>query len=107
MKVLIFGASGGTGRVLVPAALRQRHEVTAFVRSPAEFGMAGATLAVFTGNVTDRAAVERAMRGQDAVISVLGSSRPGQPGPDPGHVRAGPVDLVQAVGCDRRGGRAV
>ena len=81
MKVVIFGASGGTGRHLVTAALRQRHEVTAFVRSPADFGMAGANLAVFTGNVTDARAVERAIRGQDAVISVLGNSRPGRPDP--------------------------
>jgi len=76
MKLLIFGASGGTGRQLVGRALRQRHDVTAFVRSPADFGMAGAQLAVFTGNVTDKNAVERAMRGQDAVISALGVSRP-------------------------------
>lgn len=85
MKVLIFGASGGTGRHLVPKALRRQHYVTAFVRTPAEFGLAGANLAVFTGNVTDPNAVERAMRGQDAVISVLGASRPRNS--DPGVVQ--------------------
>jgi hypothetical protein len=45
------------------------------VRSPADFGMAAANLAVFTGNVSDPAAIGRAMRDQDAVISALGVSR--------------------------------
>jgi len=81
MRVLIFGASGGTGRHLVKQAILQHHFVTAFVRSPADFGMAAANLAVFTGNVSDPGAIARAMKEQDAVISALGNSRPRQPDP--------------------------
>lgn len=81
MRVLIFGASGRTGQLLVKRALRRAHVVTAFMRSPADFGIAAANLAVFTGNVSDRAAIGRAMKGQEAVISVLGASRPGQRNP--------------------------
>ena len=81
MNVLIFGAAGRTGRLLVKQAIVQHHIVTAFVRSPADFGMAAANLAVFTGNVTDPGAIGRAMKNQDIVISVLGSSRPRQPDP--------------------------
>lgn len=95
MKVLIFGASGGTGRHLVKQAILQHHLVTAFVRSPADFGMAAANLAVFTGNVSDPAAIARAMKGQDAVISALGVSRPLKPDPT---VVQGVRDILQAMG---------
>lgn len=36
MKLLVFGASGRTGRVLVRQALDQGHVVTAFARDPAK-----------------------------------------------------------------------
>jgi uncharacterized protein YbjT (DUF2867 family) len=35
MKLLVFGATGGTGREVVAQALGQGHVVTAFVRNPA------------------------------------------------------------------------
>lgn len=100
MRVLIFGASGGTGRQLVKQAILQHHYVTAFVRSPADFGMAAANLAVFTGNVSDPAAIGRAMKEQDAVISVLGVSRPLKPDPT---VVQGVRDIIQVM--EQRGVR--
>ena len=33
-KILVLGATGGTGRLIVSQALARRHEVTALVRSP-------------------------------------------------------------------------
>ena len=36
MRVLVIGATGGTGRELVQQALAQGHQVTAFVRDPAK-----------------------------------------------------------------------
>lgn len=75
MNVLVFGASGGTGRELVKLALAQRHRVTVFVRDPHRFEITHANLAVTTGDVVDSARVEQAVRGQDAVMSALGSSR--------------------------------
>lgn len=38
MKLLVFGATGGTGRELVEQALAHGYEVTAFVRDPAKLG---------------------------------------------------------------------
>ena len=35
MKLVVFGASGATGRQIVEQALAAGHEVTAFVRNPA------------------------------------------------------------------------
>jgi putative NADH-flavin reductase len=75
MNVLVFGASGGTGRELVKMALAQHHRVTAFVRDPHRFEITHASLTVTTGDVVDSARVEQAVRGQDAVMSALGSSR--------------------------------
>jgi putative NADH-flavin reductase len=75
MNVLVFGASGGTGRELVKLALAQLHRVTAFVRDPHRFEITHANLTVTTGDVMDSARVEQAVRGQDAVMSALGSSR--------------------------------
>jgi putative NADH-flavin reductase len=75
VNVLVFGASGGTGRELVKQALAQRHTVTAFVRDPGTFAITQDRLTVTTGDVVDSARVEQAVRGQDAVMSALGSSR--------------------------------
>lgn len=75
MNVLVFGASGGTGRELVKLALAQHHRVTAFVRDPRRFEITHESLTVTTGDVVDSARVEQAIRGQDAVMSALGSSR--------------------------------
>jgi putative NADH-flavin reductase len=76
MNLLIFGASGGTGRLLVRQALAQNHAVTAFVRTPAKLAITHAQLTVIVGDVADRPAVARAMHGQDAVLSALGAVTP-------------------------------
>src|SRR3954468_14182249 len=72
MKLLVFGATGGTGRALVEQALQQGHEVTAFVRNPAKVTAKHEKLKVVKGNVTDCHSVGAAVAGQDAVFSALG-----------------------------------
>lgn len=72
MRIVIFGASGGTGQELVRQGLALGHEVTAFVRSPASLaGVSGVRVAV--GDARDATAVAAAMHGQEAVLSSLGS----------------------------------
>lgn len=73
MKVIVFGATGGTGRQLVQQALEQGHEVTAFLRSPEKLGLSHANLRLAKGDALDAAAVERAMPGHDAVLCALGA----------------------------------
>ncbi len=73
MKLLIFGSTGGIGRQLVEQALAQGHAVTAFARHPAKLDLKHANLKVTQGDVMDFAAVERAMQGQEAVLSALGT----------------------------------
>jgi putative NADH-flavin reductase len=74
MRVLVLGASGRTGRQVVEQALGHGHEVTAFVRDPARLDIEHERLSVIVGDVTDAADVQRAVDGQDAVISALGSA---------------------------------
>ena len=73
MKVLVFGATGATGRELVKQALERGHSVGAFVRDPAKFEIEHANLTSLVGNVAEYALVEHAVRGSDAVVSALGS----------------------------------
>jgi putative NADH-flavin reductase len=74
MKLLIFGATGGTGRELVDQALESGHEVTAFARDPAKLAdVSSANLHVAIGDVLDVAAVEKAVAGHDAVFCAIGA----------------------------------
>ena len=73
MKILVLGASGGTGRHVVEQALGHGHDVVALVRDPSRFRLWNEHLKVVTGDVTDPVAVQTAVQGCDAVISALGS----------------------------------
>jgi nucleoside-diphosphate-sugar epimerase len=75
MKVFVTGASGLVGRRLVPHLLRQGMAVTAFVRTPAAFDVAGDRLTVAAGTVENLPDVERAAAGCDAVVHLANASR--------------------------------
>ena len=72
MNVLIFGATGGTGRALIEQALEQGHVVTSFARDPAKVRTTHANLRVVKGDVLNYESVEAALCGQDAALSALG-----------------------------------
>jgi putative NADH-flavin reductase len=72
MRVLIVGATGGTGRQLVAQALERGHHVTALARNPAGLEIQHPRLRIVRGNVLDAASLDEAMRGQEAVVSALG-----------------------------------
>jgi putative NADH-flavin reductase len=74
-RVLIVGATGGTGRQLVAQALERGHAVTALVRDPSRLQVEHPQLEVLQGDVLDYASVEAAVRGQDAVLCALGHKR--------------------------------
>lgn len=72
MKVLVLGATGGTGRHIVREARANGHMVVALVRSPARAQpLEGAEL--MEGDARDEAALASALRGCDGVISSLGT----------------------------------
>jgi uncharacterized protein YbjT (DUF2867 family) len=73
LRILIVGATGGTGRELVRQALDQGHHVTALVRKPKKMKLEHPNLRVVQGNVRDYDSIEAAMRGQSAVVCALGT----------------------------------
>ncbi len=72
MRVLLIGASGATGQVVLDELLQAGHAVTAFVRNPAAFRSETANLRVAPGEARDAASLARAMQGQDAALSTFG-----------------------------------
>jgi len=71
-KILVLGATGGTGRLIVSQALARGHDVTALVRSPEKArDLEGAKLVA--GDARDEAALRKALEGRDAVVSALGT----------------------------------
>ena len=73
MKLLVVGATGGTGRELVTQALRQGHDVTVLVRDPRKLATPASRLRVVVGSLTEGGnIVADAVRGQEVVISALG-----------------------------------
>jgi putative NADH-flavin reductase len=78
VKVLIIGATGATGQILMGEALAQGHEVTALARNPSAVAPEDHRPIVLQGNALEASSVEAAVAGQDAVLSALGtrSTRP-------------------------------
>ena len=76
MNIIIFGATGGTGRALVQQALEQQHTVTAFARDPAKVRTTHKNLRVANGNILDYHSVKAALVNQDAALSALGVRPP-------------------------------
>ncbi len=72
MNVLVIGATGGTGRHAVRLLLEKGHRVTAFARTPDKITQKNENLVVVQGEARDRESLERAMKGQDAVLSAFG-----------------------------------
>ena len=72
MKVLVLGATGGTGRLVVGEAIAQGHSVVALVRSRASApDLAGAEL--IESDARDESALTRALEGCGGVASALGT----------------------------------
>jgi putative NADH-flavin reductase len=76
MKLLILGATGGTGVEIVRQAIAQRHQVTAFVRSPERLEPFAEQIFVKQGDLLNSAALADAMKGHDAVLSGFGPRVP-------------------------------
>jgi uncharacterized protein YbjT (DUF2867 family) len=72
MNLVVLGATGGTGRLVVEQALAAGHTVTALVRSPEKLAVRHPNLDVVAGQATDPSAVARVLDRADALISTLG-----------------------------------
>ncbi len=76
MKLVVLGATGGTGLEIVRQAIARRHQVTAVVRSSERLKEFGDRIVVKQGNLLDSDALEEALRGQDAIVSGFGPRLP-------------------------------
>jgi NAD+-dependent farnesol dehydrogenase len=66
MKVLVTGGTGYLGRAIVRALAARGHEVVVFARTATRSGLSGVRSLV-DGDIRDRAAIERAAAGCDAI----------------------------------------
>ena len=73
MKLLILGATGGTGQQLVLQSLEQNYEVTALARDPLKLNIEHPLLTVIKGDVLDKVLLSKIIEGKDAVLSALGT----------------------------------
>ena len=93
MKLVIFGSTGSVGSQVVEQAIEQGHTITAFVRNPDKLNVQHPNLNIFTGDVMNPAAVERAVIGHEAAICILGSGKKLS-----GNVRSqGTKNVIQAL----------
>jgi putative NADH-flavin reductase len=100
MNVTVIAATGRTGRRLVRQALERGHEVTAFARHPGKLEIEHERLRVVEGDVQSPADVEKAVQGQDAVVSGLGptpSSADDVMSTGARHI----VEVMEELGVDR------
>jgi putative NADH-flavin reductase len=76
MRLVVFGATGGTGAHVVAQAVAEGHEVTAVVRDPQRLAPVDG-LRVATAAFEQASALDDAVHGRDAVISALGTDAKG------------------------------
>ena len=74
MKLIVFGATGGIGRNIVEQALNAGHCVTAMARDPSALAIEHPNLKIVKGDVFQPATFDKAMQGQDAVLSAIGTN---------------------------------
>src|SRR3954451_22960102 len=71
-KILVLGATGATGRLIVNQAVARGYDVTVLVRSAEKArDITGAKLIV--GDARDETALRAALKGREAVVSALGT----------------------------------
>jgi putative NADH-flavin reductase len=100
MKLIVFGATGGTGKQTLERALAAGHEVTAFVRNPANLGLKNEKLHVVQGDALKSESVAGAISGHDAVVCAIGPRK----GTPPAGIISGAVHNI-LLGMKQSGSR--
>lgn len=71
-KIIVFGSTRGTGKLVVEQALQLGYNVTTVIRNPETYSLKHKNLKVIKGDVLQLNSFMDALKGQDAVISCLG-----------------------------------
>src|SRR5437879_12507908 len=91
MNVLVTGATGKQGGHVARLLLKRGHSVQAFTRkadSPAARELAKLGAEIVTGDLGERASVERAVEGVDRIFAMV---RPFEAGPEAHTEQRGPL----------------
>ncbi len=80
MRLVVFGATGATGRKVVERALALGHDVVAVSRRPPTDTLARGRLTVRAGDVRDAASLAPVLMGADAAVSCIGPASNRSPG---------------------------
>jgi len=97
MTVLVVGATGSIGHLVVEEAIRQGHAVRALVRSAAKARQLPPEAQAVIGDVTKPATLSAAVDGIDTVVFTLGSDGKGKAGAE-GIDYGGVRNVLQALG---------
>ena len=72
MKVIIFGASGGIGKLALQHALEKGYDVKAFLRNPLKLTIKHKNLTIIQGEINNYNHIKNAIFDCDAVIWCVG-----------------------------------
>jgi len=97
LKVLVFGATGSIGRLVVEEALRSHHAVRALVRNSGMATRLSKEVQVITGDVTRPDTLFPAVDGIDAVVVTVNADGQGKAAAEAVYYR-GVRDLLGAIG---------
>ena len=75
MKILILGATGRTGKLILAEALNQGYQINCLVRKPQKVKETHSDLKIYKGSPESISELEIAFQGCDAIISALNISR--------------------------------
>ena len=74
MKIVIFGATGKTGKLLTEQSLAKGHQVTVYVRNPNAVSIQNPNLKIVVGNLDEKLKLKDALKGAEACFSTLGGN---------------------------------
>lgn len=69
-NILVLGATGRIGKLLIPLLCKEEDNITAYVRNVKK-EVESKNVNIIQGNVLDENALTESMKGQDVVIAVL------------------------------------
>jgi uncharacterized protein YbjT (DUF2867 family) len=104
MRILILGASQGTGALACGVALERGHDVTAFARSPQKLALDHPKLTRRVGDFHSQASVAEAVPGHDAVIITASATSMKGFKENPHYFSSGTgyaIDAMKAAGTKR------
>lgn len=93
MHITVFGATGATGQLFVQEALNEGATVVVYTRHPDKLRITNEKLTVVQGELSDAAAIGRAVQGSDGVVSLLGQGMPVKGKP----IAAGTRNILDAM----------